>query len=108
MTTTSSSMLKVGSAVAEEANAWEALSITKWALVNRIKNWAEHWSIQMSASVSSSTIVKVCHSKNTGRSPGNSVGCESLQPAKRNVEHLRDRLDVILEAFILSTNTPTA
>ena len=40
MTTTSSSTLKVGFAVAEEANAWVALSATMWALMNRIGNWA--------------------------------------------------------------------
>ena len=67
----------------------------------------------MSATVSVSCssiafIVKVLHSKGTGRSPGSSVGCESLQPAKRNVALFRDRLDVILEAFLLSTNTPKA
>ena len=32
----------------------------------------------------------------------------SLQPAKRNVALSKDRLDVILEAFLLSTNTPMA
>ena len=50
--------------------------------------------------------VKVWHSKCTGRSPGSSFGCESLQPAKMKVSLLKDRLDVILEAFLLSTNTP--
>ena len=34
------------------------------------------------------------------------VGCESLQPVKRNVALFMDRLDVNLEAFLLSTNTP--
>ena len=53
-------------------------------------------------------IAKVWHSKGTGRSPGSSVGCESLQPAKRNVALFEDKLDVILEAFLLSTNTPMA
>ena len=53
-------------------------------------------------------IVKVCQSKGTGGSPGSSFGCESLQPAKRNVALFNDCLDVILEAFLLSTNTPTA
>ena len=42
------------------------------------------------------------------RSPGSSVGSENLQPAKRNVALYKDRLDVILEAFLLSTNNPTA
>ena len=63
------------------------------------------------ASESCSTIVfivKEWHSKSTGRSPGSSFECESLQPAKRNVASFKDRLDVILEAFLLSTNTPTA
>ena len=46
--------------------------------------------------------------KGTGRSPASSVGCESLQPTKMNVALFKDRLDVILEAFILSTNTPMA
>ena len=32
----------------------------------------------------------------------------SLQPAKRNVAPLKDRLDVILEAVLLATNTPMA
>ena len=32
----------------------------------------------------------------------------SLQPAKRNVALIKDRHDVILEALLLSTNTPTA
>ena len=54
------------------------------------------------------TTVKVTQSKSTGRSPGSSFGCESLQPANRNVAPFKDRLDVILEAFILSTNTPMA
>ena len=67
--------------------------------------------MSVTASESCSTIVfivKVCHSKSTGRSPGSSFGCESLQPAKRNVAPFKDRLDVVLEAFLLSTNTPTA
>ena len=54
----------------------------------------------MSASESCSSIifiVKTWHSKGTGRSPGSSVGCESLQPAKRNAALSKDRLDVILE-----------
>ena len=53
-------------------------------------------------------IVKERHSKGTGRSPGSSVGCKSIQSAKRNVAPLKDRLDVILEAFLLPTNTPIA
>ena len=59
MTTTFSSALKVGFAVAEEANACVALSATKWALIIRIRNWAEHWSMLMfaTASESCSTIV---------------------------------------------------
>ena len=113
MTPTSSLTLKVGFTVAEEANAWVALSATKWALINRIRNWAEHWSMLMSATVSDNCstivfIVKVWHFKGTGRSQSSSVGCKSLQPANRNVAPFKDRLDVILEAFLLSTNTPTA
>ena len=54
MTTSSSSTLNVGLAVAEEANACVALSTTKWALINRIRNWAEHWSMLMSATASES------------------------------------------------------
>ena len=78
MTTTSSSTLKVGLFVAEEANAREALSATKLAWMNRIRNWAEHWSMLMSATASESCssivfIVKVFHSKGTCRSPGSSV-----------------------------------
>ena len=46
--------------------------------------------------------------QNTGRSPGISFGCESLQPAKKNVAYFKDRLDVILEEFLLSTKAPTA
>ena len=59
ITTSFSSTLKVGFAVAEEANASVALSTTKWALIIRIRNWAEHWSMLMSttASESCSTIV---------------------------------------------------
>ena len=57
MTTTSSSTLKVGFTVAEEANAWEALSATKLAWMNRIRNWAEHCSMLMSVSGSCNTIV---------------------------------------------------
>ena len=53
-------------------------------------------------------IVKVRHSKGTGRSPGSSVGCKSLQSAKRNVAPFKDQLDVIVEAFLLPTNTPMA
>ena len=49
MMTTSSSTLKVGFAVAEEANALLALSTTKWALMNRIRNLAEHWSMLLRA-----------------------------------------------------------
>ena len=54
MTTTSSSKLKVGFAVAEEASALVALSATKLALIIRIRNWAEHWSMLMSATASES------------------------------------------------------
>ena len=32
----------------------------------------------------------------------------SLLPAKRNLALFKDRLDVILEVFLLSTNTPMA
>ena len=104
MTTISSSTLNVGLTMAEEANAWEALSATKWALMNRIRNWAEHCSKLGCATAyeSCSSIlfsVKVWHFKGTVRSPGSSVGCERLQPAKRNVALFRDRLDVTLEAF---------
>ena len=54
MTTTSSSTLKVGFTVAEVTNACEALSATKWALMNRIRNWVKHCSMQVSATVSES------------------------------------------------------
>ena len=54
MKTTSSKMLKVGLAVAEDANAREALSAIKWALMNNIRNWAEHWSMLVSATASGS------------------------------------------------------
>ena len=54
MTTTSSSTLKVGIAVAEDANARVPLSATKWALMIRIRNWEEHWSVLMSATASES------------------------------------------------------
>ena len=113
ITTTSSSTLRVVFTVTEEANAWEALSATNWALMNRIRNWAEHWSMLMSATASESCSsiafsVKVWHSNGTGRSPGRSVGCESLRPAKRNASLFMDRLDVILEAFLLYTNTRSA
>ena len=81
---TSSSTLRVGLTVAEEANACEALSATKWALMNRIRNWAEHRSMLMPATASESSssivfIVKVRHSKGTGRS----VGCESPDSQKK-------------------------
>ena len=67
----------------------------------------------MSATASESCIsivfiVKERHSKGTGRSPGSFVGCESLQPDDRNVALFNDRLDVILEAFLLSTNAPVS
>ena len=32
----------------------------------------------------------------------------SLQPINRNVSFLKDRLDVVIEALFLSTNTPVA
>ena len=51
MTTTSSS-LNVGFTVAEEANASEALSATKCALMNKILNLAEHSSMLESATAS--------------------------------------------------------
>ena len=52
--------------------------------------------------------VKELHSIGTDRSPGNCTGCESLQAATKNVALFMYRLDVILEAFLLSTNTPVA
>ena len=54
MTTTSSSSWNVGFIVAEQANAREAMSATKWALINRIRNWAEHCSMLVSATASES------------------------------------------------------
>ena len=52
MSTTSSSTLIVVLTVAEEANACEALSATKWALMNRIRNWVEHCCMLVSATAS--------------------------------------------------------
>ena len=49
MTTTSSSSLNGGFTVAEVANACEALSAAKWALMNRIRNWAVQCSMLVSA-----------------------------------------------------------
>ena len=64
----------------------------------------------MSATASESccSIVFSVNFKGTCRSPGRSVGRESLQPVRRNVALFTDRLDVILEAFLLPTNTPVA
>ena len=112
MTTTSSSTLKVGFAVAEEANAWEALSATKWTLMNRILNWEEHRSMLVSSTASERCSSIVLASKYD--IPKVQVDLQvalldaSLQPAKRNVALFKDRLDVILEAFLLFTNTPVA
>ena len=95
ITTTSSSKLRVGITVAEEANAWEALSDTNWVgIMIRIRNWTEHWSMLISATASESCSsivfsVKEWHSKATGRSPGSSVGFESLQPTKIMLHFLR-------------------
>ena len=50
--------------------------------------------------------IKAQHSKGTGRSPGSSVGCEGLQLVKWNVSLFKDRLDLVFEAFLLSTNIP--
>ena len=61
MKTTSSKMLKVGLAVAEDANAREALSGIKLALMNNIQNWTEHWSMLVYATAfeSCSSIVLI-------------------------------------------------
>ena len=78
------------------------------------RHWGqESWSGRstVTASERSSTIifsVEPWHSKGTGRSPGSSVECKSHQPVKWNVTLSNNRLDVVLEAFRLTTNTPVA
>ena len=113
MTTTSSSSLNVSMTVAEEAKAWVAMSARKMALVSRILKWAWHCSMLVSVTASEScyTIIfsiKVWHSKSTGSSPDSSIWCKSLLPIKWNVIIYKTRLNVIFEAFLLSTNTPVA
>ena len=63
--------------------------------------------VSATVSESCSTIIssiKTWHSKDTG----SSVGYKSLWPVKWNVELFKDRPDVVLEVFLLSTNTSVA